>query len=251
MTELGGGSVRRDEGATLTAFPYTYWTNGVVSPRVPPADTLDRVNDILAWFRELGREVWFTLGPSTRPGDLDVVLKGRGLWNFHNRPFMACDLHKLVTGYPVPDGVSVRAVEDYGVFCEHPHPILKRITTPRRRHIFATFERLAQVQPRKHWMFVAQHETKFVGTVIVYFDGETAGIYDVEVVEAYRGRGIGTALLEVVCRFAREQGAVLAVLAASEQGAGFYPRLGFEMTGRYPTYYYSIKKQKMDAARTE
>ena len=89
---------------------------------------------------------------------------------------MACELGKLVTGYPVPEVVRVRAVEDYGVFCEQPHPILKRITTPRKRHIVATFERLAQQRPRRHWMYIARREDRPVGTAIVYLDGGAASL---------------------------------------------------------------------------
>jgi GNAT superfamily N-acetyltransferase len=251
FAEAGDGFVQRDKDAVLTAVRYTYWINGVVSPRLSPIGTLERVNEILALFRRLGREVWFSLGPSTEPADLAETLKQRRLHNFHNRPFMACDLAKLVTGFPQPSGVSVHVVEDYHIFREHPHPILKRITTPRKRHIFATFERLAQEQPRKHWMFIAEKEGKPVGTAILYLNQGNAGIYDVEVFEAFRGQGIGTALLERVCTFAKEQQAELAVLAASEQGSRFYTRFGFVHTGRYPTYCYSIKKQKEDTAGEE
>jgi len=249
MAEAGNGFVQRDKDVTLTAFPYTYWINGVVSPRLSSVGTLERVNEILGVFRKLGREVWFTLGPSTKPAALAKLLKERRLWNFHNRPFMACRLTKLVTAFPQPTGVSVYPVEDYDIFYQHPHPLLKRITTPRRRHIFETFKRLRQEQPRKHWMFIAEKGGKPVGTAIIYFAQGNAGIYDVEVLDEFQGQGIGTALLLRVCTFAQGRGAELAVLAASEQGVGFYSRFGFVQAGRYPTYYYSIKKQKEDAAR--
>jgi len=98
-------------------------------------------------------------------------------------------------------------------------------------------------------MFIADREGRPIRTAILYLDQDNAGIYDVEVLEHFRGRGIGTALLQRVCTFAKQQRARLAVLAASEPGARFYTRFGFVQTGRYPTYYYSIKKQKEDAAR--
>jgi GNAT superfamily N-acetyltransferase len=247
IAKAGNGFVQRNKEATLTVFPYTYWINGVVSPCLLPIGTLERVNEVLAVFRKLGREAWFTLGPSTKPANLAKILKERGLWNFHNRPFMACNLAKLVTGFPQPADVGVHAVEDYDVFYHYPHPSLKRITTPRRRHIFETFKRLAQKRPRKQWMFIAEKGDEPVGTAIIYIDRGRAGIYDVRVLDEFQGQGIGTALIQRVCTFAQAQGAELAVLAASEQGVGFYSRFGFEQTGRYPTYYYSVKKQEADA----
>ena len=98
-------------------------------------------------------------------------------------------------------------------------------------------------------MFIAEKQGVAVASAILYIDESIAGIHDVEVVDAFRGQGIGTALLQAACEFARDESAQLAVLAASEQGAKFYPRFGFRITGRYPTYYYSIKKQKQDAIR--
>ena len=51
IAEAGDGFVQRDRDAVLTAFPYTYWINGVVSPRLRPVGTLERVNEILTVFR--------------------------------------------------------------------------------------------------------------------------------------------------------------------------------------------------------
>ena len=249
MAEEGDGYVQRDNDATMTAFPYTYWINGVVSPLLPVEGTRARLDEILGVFRRLGREVWFTVGPSSEPTDIARILKARGLRNYHNRPFMACRLADHPTEYPIPAEITVHTVDDYGLFSLRPHPILKRIATARKRHIISTFSRLMQKRPRKHWMFIADWAGTPVGTAIVYLHRGSAGIYDVEVLEECRGQGIGTALLQSVCAFSRDQGAETAVLAASEQGTRFYPRFGFQLVGRYPTYYYSIAKQKADAAR--
>ena len=52
--------------------------------------------------------------------------------------------------------------------------------------------------------------------------------------EAYRGRGLGTKLLEEVERQARELGARLIRLDTFDwQGVGFYEKLGYEQVGHY------------------
>ena len=86
------------------------------------------------------------------------------------RPFMVRGLGELVTGFPQLANVQVYPVEDYDIFYHQPHPILKRITTPRRCRIFHTFRRLAQESQRRHRMFIAEKEGKPVGTTIVFFD---------------------------------------------------------------------------------
>jgi ribosomal protein S18 acetylase RimI-like enzyme len=247
MAEAGGGSVQHEEGAVLTIFPHTWWINGVVSPCLPEERALERVEEILAVFRKRGREVWFRLGPSTAPADLAATLKRRNLHNFQNERYMACALSTFTTGFPQPPRVKVYSVEDYGLFDRHPHPLLGRATTARRRCIFEAYERLDRQRPRRHWTFIAEKEGRPAGSAVLYLTAESAAIYDVRVLEEFHRQGIGTALLQEVCTFAREQGAALAVLAASEMGAHFYPRFGFRQVGRYPAYYYSQEKQRRDA----
>ena len=249
LVQAGGGYVQRNPDVILTIFPYTFWSNGVASPHFTETNATERIEDVLALFRKYRREVWWHIGPTSSPTDLAKRLKSRGLWNFHNRPFLICDLDALITGYPVPPGISITSVEDYAIFNSVPHPIHGLVTTDRKRHIFSCYHQLDLQSPRKHWMFIAEKQDIPIGMAIIYFDGKVAGIYDVEVQNTYRRQCIGTALLQHVCVFARKAGAKFAVLAASEQGAKFYPRFGFSVIGRYPTYYYSIKKQKLDAER--
>ena len=247
LAEQGGGYVQHDIDAVLTIYPYTFWSNGVTSPRFTEENVQERINEVLAVFRRYKREVWFHVGPSSSPSNLTQYLKARNLWNFHNRPFMVCELEDLITGYQLPAGITIHTIEDYAIFQTHQHPIHGLVTTPRKRHIFETYRKLDKQAHRKHWMFIADKQNIPVGVTIVYIDDNIAGIYDVEVQSPYRGQGIGTALLQHACMFARDAGASVATLAASEQGSKFYPRFGFKVVGRYPTYYYSIKKQKLEA----
>ena len=45
FAEEGGGCVRRTPEATCTSFPFTYWTNGIVSPRLRQADPVAGLNE--------------------------------------------------------------------------------------------------------------------------------------------------------------------------------------------------------------
>jgi len=243
----GEGQIQRGPDATLTAFPHTYWVNGVVSPRLPETGTVAQLDRILTWFRELKREVWVHVGPYSEPADLAQVLRTRSLHNHHNRPMMVCDFAELVTGFPLPEGVTIEPLDDYHISATHPHPILRRANTPRLRAVFSAKQEFADADPRRTRTFVAWLDDKPVGVGIVFLSQGNAGIYDVEVLEPLRGRGIGTALLQAICVFARDQGAGLISLAASEQGAGFYPKFGFFRVGRWPTYTNSMAKQRRDS----
>ena len=110
LAGAGGGYVQYDPDVVLTIFPYTFWSNGVISPRFGADNVLERINAVLAVFRSYKREVWFHVGPSSSPLDLVKHLKARGLWNFHNRPFMVSKLDNLPADSKSPEGVKISCV---------------------------------------------------------------------------------------------------------------------------------------------
>jgi ribosomal protein S18 acetylase RimI-like enzyme len=60
--------------------------------------------------------------------------------------------------------------------------------------------------------------------------GRTAYLYGLRVLPEYRRRGIAVSLLERAIEIARERGAGIITLQASEEGRAVYAKLGFEPT---------------------
>lgn len=72
---------------------------------------------------------------------------------------------------------------------------------------------------------------RIVGTVIGGFDGRRGLVYHLAVAHAYRGRGIGTLLMEEVERRLRAKGclrAYLLVKRGNEEAVEFYQQRGWE-----------------------
>lgn len=63
--------------------------------------------------------------------------------------------------------------------------------------------------------------------------GRSAYIGDMCTEPAYRGRGYGTALLDAVMAWAKEQGAGWASLFSTEQGRSIYVKAGFDPKGPF------------------
>jgi ribosomal protein S18 acetylase RimI-like enzyme len=89
-------------------------------------------------------------------------------------------------------------------------------------------------------LFVAEGEGEVIGFINVRFEHENetymsslvdyAYISDIVVLQAYRGRGIGTLLLRQAEAFARQGGATtlkIGVLARNRQAADLYQHVGF------------------------
>ena len=102
---------------------------------------------------------------------------------------------------------------------------------------------MALVKPRKVWHFAASLEGKPVGETALCCGAEVAGIYDVKVAEAFRRRGIGTALVQAALLQARQFGYATAVLSANGMGLGVYARLGFREVCKLSFWKYGKMRQ--------
>jgi ribosomal protein S18 acetylase RimI-like enzyme len=77
-------------------------------------------------------------------------------------------------------------------------------------------------------LFAGRHEGECVCTASVFFQNDGAHIYDLSTSSSARGRGLGSAMMTHVLRYARDRGAKRAFLLASAAGLGVYRRLGFD-----------------------
>lgn len=99
------------------------------------------------------------------------------------------------------------------------------------------------MKPRQVWHFAASLEGKPVGETTLCCGAGVAGIYAVEVLAAFRQRGVGTALVHAALRQARQLGHATAVLTASGMGFNVYARVGFREVGQLSFWKYGKMRQ--------
>ncbi|WP_181907231.1 GNAT family N-acetyltransferase [Cohnella lupini] len=75
--------------------------------------------------------------------------------------------------------------------------------------------------------YVGFLDGKPAAAVTAIQDGETIGIYNVATLEAYRRRGLGSAMTAHAVREGQAAGGRIAVLQASKMGNGVYQSIGF------------------------
>lgn len=223
----GGGEVRRD-GLIRMVKPDEIT---VPFPRIASANA-DRVLDTLvAECRERRPQtacVW-SLMPA-RPRDLGARLLARGFqwgWAPH---WMAMDFRKVPEGAKPPPGVSI-TVDREGDWDVTDLPYYNR----KRAGVFRA---LAQAHPGRAFEFAARIDGRVVGHSAMFLTtGKhgVAGIYNVGVLDQFRRKGIGRALMFAVCDHAKGLGCHYALLnsAASE----FYASIGFDSLGWGQTWW--------------
>ncbi|NIG56435.1 GNAT family N-acetyltransferase [Chitinophaga sp. Cy-1792] len=75
--------------------------------------------------------------------------------------------------------------------------------------------------------FLIHFGQEVIGTVIAKRTGEIIGVHALGIIPAFRKRGFAEEAMAVLLNAARENGATLATLQASQLGKGIYSRMGF------------------------
>jgi len=225
-----------DDGDVLRLFAGDTWPrNSVALARFTPASAHRRVHEILAPHLAKRAACNWIVGPGSLPPELGHHLRAHGFRCMIHCAGMACALDKLRQVPPANDRVTIQLVAE--------PPLLHPLTTERRRLRHEGRGTMAQWKPRQVWYFAASIDGKPVGETTVCAGAGVAGIYDVEVLEKSRGRGIGTALVRTALEHAKQLGCRAAVLAATGMGFSVYARLGFREVCKLSFWKYGKMRQ--------
>jgi GNAT superfamily N-acetyltransferase len=209
-----------DDGDVVRLFAGDTWPRNMVGhARFTPATAHQRVGEVLAPHLRNKVACTWVVGPLSSPADLGAHLRAHGFRCMIHCAGMACELGKLPPKPPIPENVRIEQLDDV--------PPLYPLTSERRRNAQRGLLLAAQLRPRRVWRFAASVSGKPAGTTVLVTGAGVAGIYGVEVLETFRGRGIGTALVYAAVQQARKLGFSAAVLSATGLGKGVYERIGF------------------------
>jgi len=225
-----------DEGDVLWSFAGDTWpSNSVAHARFKPTTAHRRVGEILAQHWEHKVACNWVVGPVSQPADLGRHLKDHGFTCRIHCAGMACDLEKLGPPPPTPDGVTITLLDN--------PPSLTPLTTERRKRRHEGRKILSQTVPRTIWYFSAAFDGQPVGETALFDGAGVAGLYDVEVIEKFRRRGIASALIHAALRHGKQMGRTLAVLGATGLGSGVYQREGFREICKISFWKYGKMRQ--------
>jgi GNAT superfamily N-acetyltransferase len=229
-----------DDGDVEWVFAGESWPrNSVGLARFAPKAAHKRVRQILTYHIERGVACNWIMGPTAQPSTLAQDLRAHGFRCILNCTGMACDLGRIKS-VSVPAKTAI-ALTDSAV-------ALNPLTTERRRLRQQGKTMMAQFSPKQVWHFAAYLDGRAVGETTLCTGAGVAGLFDVEVIEEFRGRGVGAALVHAAVLHAKSLGISAAVLAATGLGFGVYERVGFETVGKLSFWRYGKTKGRRQAA---
>jgi GNAT superfamily N-acetyltransferase len=225
-----------DDGDVLWSFAGDTWPrNSVALARFTGATAPARIGEILAFHLQHKVACNWVVGSVTQPADLGRHLREHGFKCVIHCAGMGCDLQNLPPTPAMPHGVTVELLDE--------PPSLEPLTTERRRRRHEGRNAIVRMKPRSVWHFSAAQDGQPVGETALQIGAGVAGIHDVEVMEKFRGRGIGAALVSAALRHAEKLGYRAAVLGATGMGMGVYARCGFREVGKLSFWKYGKMRQ--------
>ena len=208
-------------------FTWNTYSSEVIAPfpRIESKDVDDFICRLIDECRSEGvntGSVW-NICPY-EPPNLGAKLLSWGFETGWKPHWMSLDLATLPAEILLPVGLTVE-VDNLGDWQADDMPYYSASEIENQN-------KLSRQNPRRFWRFIARLEGKVVGQSVMSLNEGAfgvAGIYNVGVIPSLRKRGIATALMLKLCRFAKDLGCNYATLNSAADG--FYEKLGFESLG--------------------
>ena len=221
---------------TVTPFPFADF-NRVMTVRLV-ADEIDAaIGNALAAHRAARVPGSWWLEAETTPVGIERALERHGYRRGAAAPAMSRELDDLPDAEP-PPGVELSFVRG-----REPMRQVQRLIALGFGRPPAIAEMMAEVvaplgdepdTPIR--VVIASLDGMPVASATAITVGEVCGVFTVTTLPEARGKGLGGATTLAVLRDARERGARVAVLHASDLGFGVYARMGFRHVGDFDRF---------------
>jgi GNAT superfamily N-acetyltransferase len=238
-----GVEVHADPDATWVVHPGNAWRNAAVMIRFSNENAASHIDHMISRYRRHRRGMGLWLSPDARPAGLPALLRARRFRCRKHYAAMVRTLSAPVERLTSPVTLVIEQVRDVAIFETTPHPAIGPLTTPLRRQALGRLGAFVGASKQRILPFVAYFDGRPVGASELFLGSrKSAGLIGLSVLEPYRGRGIGTALVEHTCREAASRGALTMSLIATTEGEQLYRRRGFEEVARFGYWYRSFQR---------
>lgn len=213
------------------SIEWTYINGKEASTVMFPSLTKDNVRDeldaVMESFRRYtpGSAGYWSLLPA-EPENIGVYLLARG-WQTGWQPcWMALDTRSKQLNYSLPDGY--RITEDNLTIVSAVKDL------PYAEDSAYMSSALLSKHPERSRRIIAWHNDEVIGHCCLFFsegNKRVAGLYNMGVIPAQRGKDVGKALLAVAAEVARQNNFRYVTLNANHIGRPLYEKVGFDLVG--------------------
>jgi GNAT superfamily N-acetyltransferase len=189
----------------------------------------DAVAKIKKYYEKLNLRFWWWVYPVAQSPETDRILKDAGFRLYTKATCMAADLHDSLSDSDCADNikiVSVKNKQDLLVWKDISFAGFEILDSARKQYerFVLSFD-LSKKSPQK--LFVACFDEKPVASSMLFVHENTAGIYYVSTLPAYRNKGCGLKITLAAMKEAKDAGFKDIILQATPMGLPVYKKTGF------------------------
>jgi ribosomal protein S18 acetylase RimI-like enzyme len=196
------------------------------------------IEEIREYYKKLNLRFWWWVYPRGKSPETSKLLLDAGFRLFAKVPSMATDLKDSIPDDDLSYRISVLPVQNKNGLNLWKDISFDGFEMPSRvREQYGAFVSLFDIDaksPQK--LFIAYLDEKPAATSLLFTNKNTAGIYYVSTLPAYRNNGCGLKITRAAMRAAKESGFKDVILQATPAGAKIYKRAGFNEYCRAEIY---------------
>jgi GNAT superfamily N-acetyltransferase len=193
-------------------------------------EDIAEVSSIKNHYRQLDLPFWWWVYPCGKSPLAKETLQDAGFSFLTAIPCLAVDLSTFIpdVGNSTDIAVSlVRNIKDLSLWEETSFTGFTMDNPSQKQyHNFVASFDISSTSPQK--LFLAYTDEKPVATALLFFHKNTAGIYFVSTLSAYRRKGIGLAITRAAMQYAKQAGFKYCILQSSDSGLNVYKQAGFK-----------------------
>jgi GNAT superfamily N-acetyltransferase len=223
--------------AMSTGIP-TADLNWVWNEKPLTMESAGEISSIKNNYQQSGLPFWWWVYPGGQSPLTKTILEGAGLHFLTAIPCLAADLSMPTVKTCSSSAITVSLVKNNKDLSRWEEVSFAGFdmdgSEQIQYHNFVDSFNITAASPQK--LFLAYFEEKPVATALLFFHKETAGIYFVSTLPAYRRRGIGLALTQGSMQYARLAGYKYSILQSAAAGLRVYKQAGFKEQCRADVY---------------
>jgi GNAT superfamily N-acetyltransferase len=204
------------------------WPNTIFGADFPDSDATEKIRFAREAVGDGTAPPFWSVGPSTRPADLDRRLPAEGFEKAWDTAGMGMNLSELISGSDSPREWTIERVENDRTLGDWSRVVSLGLFGCVESEVIYYDNLMTKVfRDERVELFLGRWNGAPVASSNLFLSGGIAGIYQVAVLPEFRRRGCGRRITLAPLLAAREEGARAAVLQATALGEPVYRRLGF------------------------
>src|SRR4030042_1940014 len=193
-------------------------------------DSAKSITDIKEVYKKINLRFWWWVYPTGQSPKTKAILHDTGFRLIEKVPCMAADLNDSTLEKQIPNKITISPVKhknDLDIWADISFHGFEMPERAREQYgAFISCFSLGNQSPQK--FFLAYFNGKPAATSLLFTHKNTAGIYYVSTLPAYRNKGFGLNITLAAMQAAAESGFRNVILQAKPLGAKVYKRAGFK-----------------------